>query len=128
MEELTIKPYGERVLSYKHPNIRVELESGNVQVQPRTINPIKIWEIKFSGSEEEANQLEAFFNRMRGGAAKFLWKTKENNNSGEEVEVANTVRFENDEVSFTKKYGYRDDGTYGAIAYETTLKIRKVWE
>lgn len=128
MEELTIKPYGERVLSYKHPNIRVELESGNVQVQPRTINPIKIWEIKFSGSEEEASQLEAFFNRMRGGATKFLWKTKENNNSGEEVEVANTVRFENDEVSFTKKYGYRDDGTYGAIAYETTLRIRKVWE
>ena len=45
MEQLPLKPHGERLLTYKHPNIRVEFESGNVQVQASTVNPIKIWEL-----------------------------------------------------------------------------------
>lgn len=127
MEELKIKPHGERVLTYKHPNIRVEFESGNVQVQARTVNPIKIWELKFSGTKEEAGELERFFNKMRGGVGTFLWRTKERTEDGTEKETLNTVRFENDEIKFTEKYGLRDDGTYGCAAYETTIQIRKVW-
>lgn len=128
LEELTIKPHGERVLSLKFPNARVELESGNVQVYKRTVNPIKVWELKFSGSKEEGDQLESFFERKGGGATPFLWRTMEDDGSGEEVEVIHTVRFEIDELPITKKRGHREDGTFGYVAYEATLKIRKVWE
>lgn len=128
MEELTIKPHGERVLTSKFPNARVELESGNEQVYRRTVNPIKIWELKFSGSREEGAQLQAFFDRMGGGATPFLWRTMEDDGTGKEVEVVHKVRFNVDELPTNVKRGHREDGTFGDVAYEATVKIRKVWE
>lgn len=127
MEELTIKPHGERVLTYKHPNVRVEFESGNVQVQARTVNPIQIWELNYSGDAQEKEALEKFFNKMRGGVGMFYWRDKEIID-GEQVETLHKCRFENDELKFTKKYGALDDGSYGFVAYETTVQIRKIWE
>lgn len=128
MEQLPLKPHGERLLTYKHPNIRVEFESGNVQVQARTVNPIKIWELTFSGDANERIILTNFFNKMRGGVGKFIFVTKEVDAQGQESNINNVVRFENDELKFTEKFGLREDGTYGCTAYEAKVQLRKVWE
>lgn len=119
METFTWKPHGERILTDKYPNTRVEFQSGNEQVQANSIHPIRIWELKFSCLAEEMREIQAFFNRMRGGAGKFYWV----DDTGE----TNVVRFANDETAFTLKRGFIGNPQADTVASEFTLRFRKVW-
>ena len=116
---MTIKPYGERKQTYKWPNRRIEYESGVEQVQKVTVNPIVVWELKFTGNKQTMDDLTDFFNVHSGGATAFYWTDSEG--------TTHTVRFASDELALTEKYGGKPDGSIGIVGFETTLSIRKVW-
>lgn len=120
LSTLTLKPYGERILETKYITRRVEFENGEEQVQLVAPLPIKIWELKFSGTKEMMDELQAFFDARKGGSEKFYWTDSE----GE----THTVRFVNDSLKVTQKMGFREDGTFGIVGFETTVQLRKVWQ
>ena len=81
---------------------------------------MKQWDLKFCGTYEDMLDIRGFHDRHFGSAGKFLW------NDGEGTQ--HIVRFANDEIKITEKYGYGDNGLYGIQGFETSVSLRKVWE
>ena len=116
---LTLKPHGSRIVTYEYPARRLEFEAANESVQATSINPKVIFELTYSGTYENYCDLRDFHAAQHGGVAPFYWTDGEG--------VLHTVRFATNDLKLTQKMGYKDDGSFGVVAYESTVQLRKVW-
>jgi len=119
LDTLSIKPYGNRKLTHKALNNRVEMANGIEQVQQLAVNPVIIWELTFQGLYSEMLEIKSFFDAHAPGGVLFYWT--------DEAAETHTVRFAEDSCEIEEKFGFGDDG-YGIQAYGSlTLKLRKVY-
>jgi len=117
IQELTIKPRGERRLKPRWVNKSVEFETGKIQVHGISTAPTYFWELKFTGTMDVGNALEDFFNEHCGSRKAFYWTDGKG--------VRRTVRFAQDELDMTEKWGFTENG-YEPVAFDCTVMLREV--
>ena len=116
MDELTIKPRGERRRKAKWINRHIAMESGKEQIQGITTKQSYAWELKFTGTADTMEDLEDFFNAQNGSRKKFFWTDGKG--------VQRIVRFAQDELDIQEKWGFGDDG-YGVQGFDCSVALRE---
>lgn len=117
IDVFSIVPNGDRKLTIQKNNYRVDFGNGNVQVQRKTINPAKLWELTLRGDKEWLDDAKAFFD-THGNGEQFYWTDEDG--------IQNVCIFNNDSMEITQRVGWDETG-WGVKGFETTVVLRKVW-